>query len=331
MKMIISGAILLINFSFLLAAPKPPTRMAIITGRKDFFPVRVHQQLPGKIVGVLVPDAGPMLALEGRSGPADQLCLGLNGGSYRWLYVSVPGTPQIGTLKMDLPDGKKQEFPNLSMCSKTTIKHFEIPAHATLVEVEVNGGAGAPAGDAFVVTSFKRLDGTKEFPIDIAKSLINADERIKQFQSEYEKTINEKMLDARKKALGDGVPTGPEETQNTTYITWWEKVQLLEVRRKIRITNGRYQYGNGIKIDLPPALPPPPQPQGGKAPPPRLPNGLRYGSQYGVEIGFAVVYDKQGNYIKTNLLPAQGFTAELPPPPISRPRPFPLPVPPKRR
>src|SRR5262245_34350706 len=51
-----------------------------IADRKNYIPSRKHVALPGKIIAVLVFDAQPVLSLEGRSGPADQICLGYNGG-----------------------------------------------------------------------------------------------------------------------------------------------------------------------------------------------------------------------------------------------------------
>src|SRR4051812_28571420 len=53
-----------------------------ITDRAGFIPNRKHLAVPGKIIAVLVTDAQPVLSMEGRSGPQDQLCIGWNGGSY---------------------------------------------------------------------------------------------------------------------------------------------------------------------------------------------------------------------------------------------------------
>src|SRR5262245_10615649 len=67
---------------------------------KDLIPHRKHMPLKGGAVGVLVADAQPMLATEGRSGPADQLCFSTAGCSYRVVYVPVAANPQIVNLQV---------------------------------------------------------------------------------------------------------------------------------------------------------------------------------------------------------------------------------------
>jgi len=64
---------------------------------KRLFPFRKHLALPEKVVAVLVSEPEPILALEGRSGPRDQMCLAYNGGSYRWVYVPVDRNAMIQT------------------------------------------------------------------------------------------------------------------------------------------------------------------------------------------------------------------------------------------
>src|SRR5437764_6233673 len=80
----------------LRAAPVPSSSTETVNDRKAFIPYRKHAPLAEKVIGVLVADAGPVLQTEGRTGPADQLCFGRGGNSYRWVYVPADKDPTIG-------------------------------------------------------------------------------------------------------------------------------------------------------------------------------------------------------------------------------------------
>src|SRR5262245_53264361 len=77
-----------------------------IKDRANFIPARKHQPLKGTAIGVLVYDGQPVLSTEGRSGPADQLCFGADGCSYRWVYVPTLDQAQIKNLRV--PVGEKE-------------------------------------------------------------------------------------------------------------------------------------------------------------------------------------------------------------------------------
>lgn len=314
--------------------PIPPDKKGdVIADRAGFIPNRKHLALPGKIVAVLATDAQPVLSTEGRSGPADQLCVGWNGGSYRWVYVPVQEKAMIQNLRVNLPEGKVKVYPSLSMASPTTVKPWGIDAPYALVEVEVNDGAGSPAEDAFTATKMTRLDGTKDYPIDVAATIAACRKQYESHLTEKQKDLDAAMDEAAKKALKGRKPTGPREKNTLMFVTWMPDAERLVVRFLTRVTDGDYKYGGGINIELPPRPLPPGPALGGAVPPPRLENGLRYGAQFGIEYGAQFEVSKAGKVEKVKTLPPESFAKELPPPPVfdrRRPVPLPLPVPPAK-
>ncbi len=313
--------------SGILAVPAPIDPKNNIITRADFVPYRKHLPLPGKIIAVLLTDGQPILSTEGRSGPTDQLCIGYNAGSYRWVYVPVVDNATMQNLRIALPEGKSQVFPKLAMASPNTVKQWGVTAPYTLVEVEVNNGSGSPVEDAFVATNMKVLDGSKEFPIKIADVIADLRKEYEKHLTEKSRDIDAAMDDAAKKFLKDAKPTGPRAKNTLMFVTWMAETEHLQVRFLTKITDGAYRYANGIKIEFaPPPLPPAP-PQGGIAPPPRLPNGLKYGTEFGIEYGVAFEVNKTGKTDRIRTMEIKSFSNELKQPvlgPVRRPNPLPV-------
>jgi hypothetical protein len=328
-----AGLGLLLSFAATVdAVPIPNEKKGeVIADRANFIPNRKHLPIPGKIIAVLATDAAPVLSTEGRSGPADQLCIGWNGGSYRWVYVPSDGAALINNLQVPVADGSKRVYPRLNMATPTSVKKWDIDKLYSLVEVEVNDGDGSPANDSFVATKMKKLDGSKDYPIQVAAVIADAKKQYDAHLSEKQKDIDTAMEDAAKKALKDRKPNGPREKNTLMFVTWMPDTEKLVVRFLTKITDGDYKYGGGINIEFDPVPLPPGPVQGGPAPPRRLENGLRYGTQFGVEYGAQFEIAKSGKIDKIKSLEPQTFTREMPAPPMiggPRPRPLPLPVPP---
>jgi hypothetical protein len=273
------------------AVPKRPA-----PGGKDadgFIPTGPAPALPGKTVGVLVSDAQGVMALSGRGGPADALCFSHNGGAYGWVYVAVKDKPLIGAL--ELPVGqkgdKKQRFDNLSMANPATVKKWGVAEPYALVEVEVNGGLGCPAGESFVATSIKVLDGSAEYPLQVAKAIEDLRNRYRSYLKEQQKSIEAAMSQAAKNALKERAPTGPRETSEVLYVTWLPETKQLRVHFRTMITDGAYSYGRGIEPLADGAIP-------GPARPPRD-RGVRFGTMFGVELGMAYEVSRTGAVERT--------------------------------
>ena len=315
------------------AVPIPNEKKGeVIADRANFIPNRKHLPIPGKIIAVLATNAAPVLATEGRSGPPDQLCIGWNGGSYRWVYVPSDGQALINNLQVPVADGSKKVYPRLNMATPTSVKKWDIDKLYSLVEVEVNDGDGSPANDSFVATKLKKLDGSKDYPIQVADVIADLKKQYEAHLTERQKDIDAAMDEAAKKALKERKPTGPREKSTLMFVTWMPESEKLVVRFRTQITDGEYKYGGGINIELQPRPLPPGPAQGGPAAPPRLENGLRFGTQFGIESGVQFEVSKSGKIDKIKILEPQSFSKDLPAPPaFDRPRPLPLPVPPGKR
>lgn len=301
--------------------PAPAPREDVIKERKGFIPHRKHQELAGTVVGILLADGQPVLSMEGRSGPPDQLCLGTNGGSYRWVYVAVQdGKPMIGSLNIPVGKGEVKRFDQLSLATPATVKQWGVAQPYSLVEVEVNAGLGSPAGDSFVATRIKVLDGSKEYPLKTAEVVADLKRRQESFLNDRVKAIEAALDEAQGKALKGRKPTGPREKSTVMYLTWLPETQRLRAHFLTRISDGAYSYGQGIApaIDGGPARRPPSPPQAGP----------RFGTSFGIEFGVAFEVGKTGQLERTQSLPIESFQVEIPPPPAIR-RPV-DPVPPRR-
>jgi hypothetical protein len=270
---------------------------------------------------------------EGRGGPADAMGLSLNGGSYRWIYVPVAAREDAIIFDLQVKAGEKgsltQRYPLLNMANARSIKQWGIGVPYALVEVEVNGGEGAPADESFAATKMTRLDGTKLYPFNVTESVAELKKRYAEWKNEQKNKLDEAMLDAQKKAIKDRKPTGPRETQELVYMTWLEDSKRLRIHFRTTVTDGEYKFTPGGIERGPFPLPVPPrpgkrlppqgglQPQGFAAfpPPPPFRERVRYGTSFGIEFGMAYEVSPAGKVDRVLSLPAQPFTKELPPPP----------------
>jgi hypothetical protein len=317
-----------------------------IKDRAGFIPNRQHVALPGKAVGLLVAGGQPVLTAEGRFGPPDQLVFATGGASYRWVYVPVPNPAPITNLQVPTPKGQ-QVYAGLDIARPKLVAASGITAAYTLVEVAVNGGAGSPAGDSFVATEIKSVEGSKEYPDKAAEAVAELRRHYKAFVQEQRQAIEAEVTKAKEKALNDRKPTGPREEQELMFLTWMPESKTLHAHFRTKISNGAYTFVQG---GVPPVgpfrLPPQPLPPGGvdkrqppppgpplrfPPPPPRLPP-VKVGTTFGVEFGMAYEVSKGGKIVPRGMLPFQAFQSELQMPAgVGRPgRPIPLPaLPPK--
>jgi len=337
------------------AAPAPVQKTGTVKDRANFIPHRKYQALPGKVVGILVSDVRAKMAHEGRGGPADAMGFSANGNSYRWVYVPVTANALISNLNVRVGEkgDRTQTYPSLSMASPTTVRQWNITVPYALVEVEVNNGQGAPAEEGFVGTKMARLDGGKDFPLDVSKTVEDLRKSYAAWKEKEKRKLDEAMADAQKKAIKDRKPTGPRETAELFYITWMSEKQRLVVRFRTTLTDGDYKYTEGgpfdrprpLPLPVPPGkLPPaklqaaPAPPGGGLRPPPPPPPPfrrprIRYGTSFGIEYGIEYEVNKDGKVVFTRTLTPEAFKNETPQPPGfggGPRRPFDLPPPPRK-
>jgi hypothetical protein len=244
----------------------------------------------------------------GRKGPAEALYFS-TGGSSRWVYVPVQGKPLIGGLR--LPVGEKgdrrQRFDRLSMANPETVKQWRVTGPYALVEVEVNGGLGSPAGANFVATHMRMLDGTQEYPLQTAEVISRLRKGYSSWLQEQQRAIDAAMEAAQKKALSGRQPTGPRETAELLFVTWLPETQRLLVHFRTRVTDGAYRSAGPLEPAEPVRF----------GTPPREESKVRYGTTFGVELGLAYEVSKTGRLERTQALPRQTYQKEIAPP---RPR-----------
>jgi hypothetical protein len=237
----------------------------------DAFPTRAFGALPGKVVGVLASNGQAVLAREGRQGPADALCLGSGAGSYRWLYVPVAKKPLIGGLNLRVgPKGDKtRRFDSLSMASPQTVRQWGVTQPYTLVEVEVNGGLGAPPGENFVATGMRVLEGSREYPFKVTDVLNRVRTAYQAALKEKEPAIGQAVAEARKDVPPGRKPAGERERTELLFVTWLPEQQSLRVVIQTRTA------------ETAPGPVPPPAAADREQPPPRRPATL-YGAEWGM-------------------------------------------------
>ncbi len=306
-----------------------------IQDRVAFLPKHKHQPLPGKVIGLLVADPQPVLSTEGRSGALENLCFARGLHSYRWVYVPTPESPQITNLRVKTADGGEQMYPALNMANPRTVTPWGVTQPYSLVEVEVNSGKGSPADMSFVGTSFKVLDGTKEFPLKATQVVNQLKKSYADWQKDHAKKIDGALAEVQKSALKDKKPTGPREKSDLLYLTWLPESQRILAHFKTRISDGSYTEVQGGVPFPPRPLPLPPgkgKVKGLREAPrpmarPARPGffKVKVGTTFGVEFGMAYEVDKDGKVVKIEHLPIQSFTQVIQPPPGIGPRPVPLP------
>jgi hypothetical protein len=307
-----AAMIFLAGLGFVLLVPPThadPQGKGDIKEVKELLPNRKHMPLKGNVIGILLVDGQQVLSTEGRFGPPDQVCFATAASSYRWIYVPAAGQAEIQNLQIPVGEnGNIKIYPSLDLARLKNLKPFGIMAGYTLVEVEVNNGLGSPAGDSFVVTNVRILEGTKENPLKTADAVKLAQQKFADYVKENGKMIDEAMDKTGKNALkNDQKPTGPREKSEVMYVTWLPDTATLGVHFKIRISDGHYTWvmvGGGVRGK---GKPPPPPP-----PPPRK---ERVGTTFGVEFGVAYAIDKTGKLVATEVVPLQSFVTQLRPPP----------------
>jgi hypothetical protein len=301
--LLLAGLCLLASPDAFGVADKKP-RLETVKDRAGFIPYRKHQALKGTLVGILLANGQPILSNEGRYGPPDQLVLGTGGASYRWVYVPAADKAIITNLQVPVGNGQTKVYPKLNMANPTTVKQWGITRPYTLVEVEVNDGLGSPAGDSFVATKMKVLDGTKEYPLKVAEVIAEARKRYAAYLKTQEKAIEKALGEAQKKALKEQKPTGPREQSELMFVSWLPESKKLRINYRTRISNGAYKI---IERRFGRRLPP----RGGLRPPPPRPIKIRTGTMFGVEFGMGYEASTTGKIERSEVLSFEPFQKQI--------------------
>jgi hypothetical protein len=291
-------------------APKPG---AEAVDRTQFLPNRKYQALAGKAVGVLALGDKALLGAEGRKGPDDVLYFSSGGNSYHWLYLPLKQRPLIGGLNIKVgSNGQTQRFDGLGLATPENLKLWDVNRPYTLVEIEVNGGRGSPAGENLVATRIRVLEDTEAFPFKTADVVAHLRKHYESWERTLAPAVEEGLRRQQVKALGDRRPTGPREKSDVFYISWLPESERLQVRWRTQVTDGAYQT-TMVKEWFKPKV---------HAEWATRQKQVRHGTCFGVEYGLAYEVSAQGRVQPTQLLTPEGFQKEIPPP-ATPPRPAP--------
>jgi hypothetical protein len=266
------------------------------------FPRRQFHALPEKVVGVLVSGDADILAREGRKGPADAYGFGSGGDSYRWLYVPMARKWIIGGLvaRVGSRGDALKRFDHLGLANATTVQPWGVSGPYALVEVEVNGGLGAPPGETFVATHMRVLDGSKEYPLHVSKVVDELRRRFQVHLQLHQDTIAQGMYRARERLPARHQVTPGREQTETVFVTWLPETEQLRAVFQARITEKAL-------ATAPPV--PPPAVDTGDGRPPDPP--VHAGVQLGVELGVTYEVSKLGLLDGSRDLPLQPYQKEL--------------------
>lgn len=290
--------------SLILSAASIGRAQETVMDRKAYFPSRKQVALKGTEIGILLADGQPILSTEGRSGPADQLVFSSGGNSYRWVYVPTQENPLITNLQVPVgAKGEKAIYAALNMANPKSVLPWAVTQPYSLVEVEINGGRGSPIGDSFVGTSFKVLDGTKDYPLKLADAIKVVQGKYADYVAKQQKAVDQAMKDAAQKSLNGKEPTGPREKKELMYVTWLAESNTVRVHFKTTISDGAYTI---VKGNGPFPLPP----KGGPKRPPRD-FSLKTGTTFGIEFGQAFIVNKKGEVVGVEALPIESFTQQV--------------------
>lgn len=252
-----------------------------------------YAPLQGKVVGVLVPDAEAILAAEKRSGPAGAVLFSSGPGSYRWLYLPRPKDDRKAEDQYVVVAGdKEQVFHHVRIATRELLSEMKLPDKYALVEVEVNGGAGASAkGDSLVATSIRGVERTPEFPLDLDKVIVEVMRRTANRREAEAKAIEKVVAQAQEKVGINSPPTGPRETSDSLRVEWRPESRQFRVTVTTEVTDGYYLKGGG--------------PGGIQAKPERT------GTQFGAVGTTVYEIDTKGAFVKDTATAFEPFTRKL--------------------
>jgi hypothetical protein len=297
--------------------------------------------LPGKKVGLLVAvnsDWGTLigwgkgLSLQA-SGQRVYWFLA-DGDSPRALYFESKGEGEnfLENWSVPLPDGQPAAHYDAAMYGPATVNRYGLGEDAHLVEIEVNGGRGAPGNYLhFVATDVKVLDGSDTHPVRAREALAQSSTAFRALVNGQRKTIDDTMAGA---AAVAGKPFGPEKTAigEGVFPTWSSQDDTLRVlyvrheRRSSTHTEIRRRAYPCKKYRPPPS----PPGGGGGAVGPEAPLSLPGGTllrcpaphdeavsvtkSYGVEVAAEYVFDRTGRLVEVVEYAPAPLPYQAPPP-----------------
>lgn len=268
--------------------------------------------LPARAVGVVILDPGAVFAFERRLGPPGAAAFSRGAGRYRWFYVREGPDGKGERLNFGTgPAGAERiAIGGLTLARADTLRGRGIDAPFALVSVEVNEGAGSGPEASFAATDLRVLDGTRDYPLRTAEVVARLEKDDRAGRDPLPAPARTELERARSDAqplLRQSRTRGRFERSESsrTYVTWLPEPERLRVEIVTRIAEGEYFTGKGTE-PMRPGLDP--------TRPGASDVGLRYGIEYGVELGTVHEVTKAGETATSRPIPPHRFVQRTGPP-----------------
>jgi len=191
-----------------------------------------YQSLPARAVGLLVVDAGAVLAAERRSGPSGAVLFARDGASYRWFYLPAIADEQGDSITVTVGPGEERKFANVVLATEKSLALRNVPAGYAAVDVEVNGGLGSPAADRFVATELRVLDDGVKVPSGLDSLVREALERCRTLPAE---AGAEDVLDSLRRTTFSEGASIDRETNLVPRVTWLSQTSEVRVDCQVEL------------------------------------------------------------------------------------------------
>lgn len=207
---------------------------------KSFIPIDCTET-PRKAIGILLKFDPDIARILGYSSSSDSFYFSYENSNYKYIYIPDSSLEkEFEGLNLAVTDKKigkiEKRFLSLSRGRVKNLKQFGIDTDYSLVELTINNGEGSPAAqkiESFVANSIKRLDKTKEYPLDITKTVEEAKSDYFSYlylqKSMLTGSLNE-LMEEEKKLHGYEPQIKTVEINSWMYITWLNEQEQLNIR-----------------------------------------------------------------------------------------------------
>jgi hypothetical protein len=271
---------------------------------------RQFDALPGQTRGLLVSGVGAALRAEGRSIPDDAVLFGRDHDSYRTIYVPLPDSTETVTLPVPSEERDSQRivrerFQGYALARLALLRPVYENDGFAIVDVEVNGGRGSPAGvDRFAATKIRRVDGS---PDGYLFSAAAAMRRAKEICASHGlmKDVQNLASDLLSTTSGQAPSSKPSTPTLHMHATWNSQAEQIEAKCIVQATRAEHEAGEGTKST-----------QGNSTG-----SGRAWGFEATVSTGLLLTISRAGEVLVTDRLPLTRDVREIKPPPVQSEQP----------
>ncbi len=303
--------------SIVLGLSLAPQGDKSVTGSSRPQSVARHQfttfaSLPGKARGIMIANVTKTMAAQKRTGPSGAFGFASGLGNYRWVYLPCTSkSNQVSsvTVLVGQTHATEKRFSEVCPASEMLLKPLGITALYTLVEVEVNDGLGSPDnGDAIKISNLRVLDGSPAYPLHVADAVRDMQQCFEAYVKQQQDEIAGAMKRSALESPGNPQSTTSRQAKDRVFVTWLSDRDHLWIECRCEVTDGDYKYGKGIEVG----------PQSRRPLSAPKTSVMRYGTEYGVELGMVYEMSKTGELVESHTIPLTSFHRTIEPPKMAR-------------